>query len=101
MSVYRPTLTVSEDLLVYAFRYALGRRTGAVHDVVETILSVWTRLDPYTQSQMVREIESAINRGDAGAECDVAEWRRVLGRASGLCAVCLRPHHVCLCSHDS
>lgn len=96
-----PTFTVSEDVLVYAFRYALGRRTGAVIDVVKTLLEVWPQLDSYTQRQMVREIVSAINRCDAGGECDVREWQRILDVAEGLCPECRMAATHCLCSHDS
>lgn len=82
---------VSENILVYAFRYALGRRTGAVIDVVEELLRHWHRLAPYTQTQIADEITRAIGRRDAGAQCDEDEWRKVLARHDG----------VCLGSHDS
>lgn len=96
------TFLVSEDTLVFAFRYALGRRTGAVSSMVEELDKHWNYLAHDTQQQIRRDIKSAISRGDAGMDCDVSEWRKVLswGRDEDECPVCHMVYYNCLCSHD-
>lgn len=62
--------TLSE-ILIYTFRYCLGRRTYAVNDCVEYLHSYWQEL-------IHKEINEAIDRNDAGADFDVRNWRKVL-----------------------
>lgn len=69
---------VNEDMLMWAFRYALGRKTGAVSSVVNHLKVSWDRLRPFTQDQIQREINIAIDRGDAGDDCDIELWRELL-----------------------
>lgn len=68
-----------EDILFFAFRYALGRRTGAVELVVRELVRKWDKLRPQTQKQIKDEIreypEKWISLGD---ECDIREWERIL-----------------------
>ena len=62
-------------LLVSAQRYALGRRTYIVSwicDVIKNNLNVLTETD---RRVMIRDIESAINYGDA---CDQNDWKELL-----------------------
>mgnify|MGYP004485764761 CR=1 FL=1 len=62
-------------LLVSAQRYALGRRTYIVSwtcDVIKNNLNVLTETD---RRVMIRDIESAINYGDA---CDENDWKELL-----------------------
>jgi len=68
----------AEDVIVYAFRYALGRTTFASMVMAETLASVWSELSPKTRSLIRREIIDAISAGHAGQDCDVASWREVL-----------------------
>ncbi len=75
-----PLFQVPEDVLVFAFRYALGRRTSAPWFMVVTLLQHWDRLEGWTQDQICREITTALLRGDGGAACDVDQWHRVLKR---------------------
>ena len=63
---------------MWAFRYALGRRTGAVTDVVDHLKMHWKKLEPFTQEQIKEEIQSAIDRWDAGQSCDVDSWKEIL-----------------------
>lgn len=72
------TFAVSENIVMYAFRYALGRRTGAVLDVVEMLRQHWSELERFTQDQIRHEIEVAISTDCAGAECDVNNWQALL-----------------------
>ena len=69
---------VKEDFIVYAFRYALGRVTYASQDVSDYLIDNWHRFSKHTQSQIVEEIEQAIERNDAGMECDINMWKRIL-----------------------
>lgn len=78
MSRTEPKFLVSENTIMWAFRYALGRRTGAVDDVVSTLKDHWKQLEPQTQVQIQEEIKTAIQRGVAGADCDVKCWEKVL-----------------------
>lgn len=72
------TLPVHEDILFFAFRYALGRRTGAVGFVVEELKKHWPKLKPEIQRQIQKEITDAIDRRDAGDQCDEERWQEVL-----------------------
>ena len=69
---------VSSNIVCYAFRYCLGRQTGAVGDCVNTLIRVWKDLHQTDRDQIVREIKQAIARGDAGSSCDINEWNKVL-----------------------
>lgn len=63
---------------MWAFRYALGRRTGAVLDVVEHLKKHWVNLRPFTQNQIQEEIKTAINQDMAGDNCDIESWTEIL-----------------------
>ena len=69
---------VSENMIMWAFRYALGRRTYAVTDVVDHLKKYWNKLEPFTQHQIQEEITTAIKTECAGGECDVESWNEVL-----------------------
>lgn len=69
---------VSENTIMWAFRYALGRRTGAVQDVCMTLKNNWKELEPFTQDQIKIEIQVAIDREQAGMDCDIRSWSEIL-----------------------
>ena len=69
---------MNETILVFAFRYALGRMSTAPSIVTEELALRWSLLDAYTRDTIQEDIRRAINRGDAGAECHVEEWKKVL-----------------------
>jgi 2C-methyl-D-erythritol 2,4-cyclodiphosphate synthase len=66
-----------ESLLVYSFRYALGRMTYAVSDVAMAIILNKHVLHPYTKELIRKEIAEAISMDRAGMEMDVEEWSNV------------------------
>ncbi len=66
-----------ESLLVYSFRYALGRMTYAVNDVASAIIKHKDVLHPHTKELIKKEIRAAVECGDAGMEMDVEEWSNV------------------------
>ena len=68
----------NSDILFYAFRYALGRRTGVVLQMVDHISNVWDKIPSGDKFQIKREILHAIDIGQAGADIDIKEWRRIL-----------------------
>lgn len=76
---------VTAPVLVYAARYALGRRTSAPHDVEEAIqanLDVFRR-DAGCREALIRDIEQArdhIDNGALGDRIDREAWMRTLGR---------------------
>lgn len=69
---------VDENTIFWAFRYALGRRTGAVMHMVGIIKKNWQLLQFHTQEQMKEEITKAIFDGRAGDDCDVESWQEIL-----------------------
>jgi len=69
---------VNEEMIMYAFRYALGRMTYAVSTVSDYLIQFWHRFKPHTREQIIKEIEEAIGRNQAGMECDVVRWKAVL-----------------------
>lgn len=69
---------VDENILMYAFRYALGRRTGAVLDVVGILKTYWQFLNESLKMQIQHEINEAIRLDRAGMECDIKNWRSIL-----------------------
>lgn len=69
------------DLIVYAERYALGRRTYAVADVCRAIRTYKDCLSKKTRYVLIKDIESGIGAysdGKFGADCDMKEWAEVL-----------------------
>jgi ABC-type proline/glycine betaine transport system ATPase subunit len=69
---------VDETLLVFAMRYAIGRRTAAPSMVADKIIEVWPQLQEWTQKQMQREISDEIDRVNGGDRCDIETWQKVL-----------------------
>jgi|TARA_Y100000310_G_scaffold33937_1_gene32066 hypothetical protein len=68
-----------EDILFFAFRYALGRRTGAVGIVVDKLIEDWDKLRSQTQKQIKDEIGGYHEKwGSLGDDCDIKEWSRIL-----------------------
>ena len=73
-------LKVDENILFYAFRYALGRRTYAVKDVTETLRRLWPQLTEKFRWAVQKEIREA---GDCvglslGSKADAEEWLKIL-----------------------
>lgn len=76
---YNPKkLIISEDILFYAFRYCLGRMTGAVSECVQSLIFNWDNLKPHTQGMIHSEIREAIVNQQGGMDCDVKEWGKIL-----------------------
>ncbi|MGV0949293.1 MAG: hypothetical protein ACOYB3_01380 [Azonexus sp.] len=70
-------------MVCFAFRYALGRRTGAVGIVVDHLTKHWSSLNRFDREQIKKEIVQAIKMGEAGSDCDIQEWHKVLNLDAG------------------
>lgn len=71
-------MVLTDEIVFYAFRYACGRMTYATHDVSEFLISHWYELSPDTREMIVREIGEKIDRGEAGMDCDIESWQKVV-----------------------
>lgn len=71
---------VSSDIVLYAFRYCLGRKTYAVSDFVHEIIGQIENIDENIKNIMIREID---NSKDLGMTIDKAEWLRLRGALNG------------------
>lgn len=69
---------VSENIIMWAFRYALTRRIGAAPDVVSILKEYWNDLLPSTRRQIKEEIRNAFSIDNAGDYCDISSWQEVL-----------------------
>jgi hypothetical protein len=67
-----------DGMVIYAMRYALGRRSYAVGECVDYLIANWRYLEPRTREVIKRDIRKAITEGRAGMDMDVADWKRVL-----------------------
>jgi len=68
-------ILVDEEILLCAFRYALGRKTYMVGWVAETIEEHWGALSEKYHELIKREIKEA---PDLGMDCDQKDWEHIL-----------------------
>jgi hypothetical protein len=61
-----------------AFRYALGRRSYLVAEIVEWLINFWDEIPPGTKEIIILETEDAVMLSSCGDECDLNEWERLL-----------------------
>lgn len=66
-------------VLVFAFRYALGRRTYASMAMCDELMHNWDELPEFLRKQIKDDIAHAIEHGIAGDDCDIASWNKILG----------------------
>lgn len=67
-----------QDVAIYAFRYALGRRTYVVSDMTEFLIRHKDSLSVNSKAVIRRDIKTAFERESYGMECDKHEWEKVL-----------------------
>lgn len=71
-------ITVHEDILFCAFRYALGRRTYITAVVAECLIEKVDELSPRVRSIIIKEIDTAVADNKAGdANIDAIIWQNV------------------------
>lgn len=66
------------ELLIYAFRYALGRKTYAVSTVANIIKDSWNKLSENDKKLIRREIDEALATGAAGHDMDRQQWQSIM-----------------------
>ena len=55
-------ITVDESILEYAVRYALGRQSYSVYDVIVTIDSQWKNLSQRSKFVILRDIKEHLEK---------------------------------------
>ncbi len=98
---------VDETTLVFAFRYALGRHTGAPLHVATQLKRHWTRLADWSQLQIHDEIRREADANPVGFVRAMSDWQEILALPlkssrppADECPGCGRRSVMCLCSHD-
>ncbi len=69
---------MNEDIIFYAFRYALGRKTYASRIVSDFIIENWKELSGGMKKTFIEEIQEAISEKRAGMKLDEDLWKRIL-----------------------
>ena len=69
---------MNNTILIFAFRYALGRMSTAPSIMAEEIEKHWNSFTALEQAQIKKEIQVAIDNDRAGMSIDVRTWQRVL-----------------------
>lgn len=67
-----------EDIIVFAFRYALDRQTAASWIVIQELKEQWDKLDNDTQKQIIRDIDRIIYEDPYGEYHNADEWEKFL-----------------------
>lgn len=62
------------DLMVCAFRYALGRRTYIAHTISELLVKYKDKLTDSSRMNIIRDIDRALVSGDFGMTIDKEAW---------------------------
>ena len=68
----------SRDVLIYAFRYALGRSSYSTSTIADLIIANWGVLSEGDKSLYKREIQEAIDESRYGMDMDKVNWERIL-----------------------
>jgi len=71
-------LPAGQLLLDAEIAYGLGRRTAALHTVVENACDSWNDLLPQIQERILDRIEAAFDKNDVGDPVDAQAWNRLL-----------------------
>lgn len=76
----KSTFIVNENVIMYAFRYALGRSTYAVAEMAEYIIDNKNLLSDNTKKQIVEEIKFHYDRAvwKGYMQCDKDCWDNVV-----------------------
>lgn len=78
-------------LVLYATRYALGRRSYSVGEVVGWLKDNWGSISDNTKVTIRKDIEARIQRGSRlpedhplGDSCDRKQWEQILEMTQGI-----------------
>lgn len=72
--LFEHQIVADEGIIVYAFRYALGRMSYSVDEVATAIEQNADVISIKMKSLMVREISHAIINDNAGMQMDIDRW---------------------------
>ena len=66
------------EILLYAFRYALGRMTYSTYTMQHAITEAWPMLNDGAKALIKREIREYEAENMLGMECDRQGWLKLL-----------------------
>ncbi len=69
---------MNQDIIIYAFRYALGRETYAVGLVTDYLIENWSKIDSFVKLRIKSEIQDALKKDKVGMEMDEKCWKKIL-----------------------
>lgn len=69
---------IDDNIIFYAFRYCLGRKTYAVAEMVDYLLDNWNDISKNLRDKIKKEIANAIENKRVGMDCDIKDWQRLL-----------------------
>lgn len=67
------------DLMVCAFRYALGRRSYITHTIAELLIKHKDKLFAQSKETVLKDIQVAFDTNNYGMEMDRAVWEKLQG----------------------
>lgn len=73
-------VSLNEDFVLYAVKYAVGRMTYVVSWIVEELERIWHKLSQETKTSIFNYIKEAAERSETslGMDCDKKQWMKVL-----------------------
>lgn len=72
-------LKVTENMIMWAFRYTIDRNTGATYEVVEYLTKNWDNLSEFMQTQIKKEIKDQQKKVEVGMSSHFSRsWNEVL-----------------------
>lgn len=87
MNSYQKQLEMRPDeqreILIYAFRYALGRSSYSVSTVSKIILDNWDIISESDKKLFNREILEAQETNNIGMEMDARSWMKIVNKYEG------------------
>ena len=66
------------DILFFAFRYAIGRKTFAPELVVKSIIKNWAMFEKFEREQFAADIQRAVVIGEYGSMSEWLQWKKIL-----------------------
>lgn len=67
-------MNLPTHILMYAFRYAIGRMTYAVSEVAKEIITHAAEIPDDMKRRIISEITDAEKKGQLGHDCDRDDW---------------------------
>lgn len=75
-------ITVDESILEYAVRYALGRQSYSVYDVIVTIDSQWKNLSQRSKFVILRDIKEHLEKYPEESSDIRSYWQTIYDKLS-------------------